>query len=52
MRDAASLVLPPTAEGVPPADHAEDLHVVKYATAGAYGYLYVRYSDVTSTRCM
>ena len=37
MSDAAQLVLPPGVEGVPEAGPAEDLHVVKYATAGAYG---------------
>jgi hypothetical protein len=37
MRDAADLVLPRGVPGVPEAGEAEDLHVVKYATAGAYG---------------
>jgi len=37
MTDAANLVLPPDAQGLPAAGPAEDLHVVKYATAGAYG---------------
>lgn len=37
MQDAAQLVLPPDTPSVPDAGPAEDLHVVKYATAGAYG---------------
>jgi hypothetical protein len=34
MKDAAQLVLPPNTPAVPDAGPAEDLHVVKYATAG------------------
>ena len=37
MMDAVNLVLPPNTPDVPDAGPAEDLHVVKYATAGAYG---------------